>query len=231
MERAIKRDRIIGVLGGKGFVGRQVIELLTADNIPVLCGSRHVNKDNGSERYVDLADEASVIGFVRECDVVVNCSGPSFLTSKKVLQVVIDQKKDFIDAFGWIKDSQETDHGSSHVVLNAGSVPGLLGILIKEMVSDQTEEIDVFSGGYEKGSIASIGDILISSINGYAHSNYYCTCGRLVHDNKMVESDIYITEEAYIQEVATEETRRISEDFNIPVLRNYNICPFRKLTV
>ena len=230
MEKYIKRDKVVGVLGGKGVIGKQVIQLLTADNISVLCVTRRINADNGSEQYVDLADEASVVAFVRKCDVVVNCTGPSFLTSKKVLPIAIGQKKDFIDAFGWIKDSQKVAHGVSRIVLNAGSVPGLLGVLIKEMISKQTKEIEVFSGGYEKGSIASIGDILISSINGYAHSNCYCACGQLVRDNKMVESDIGIAEEAYVQEVATEEIRRISEGFKVPVLRNYNIWSDYKLT-
>ena len=224
MEKSI----VVGVLGGKGQIGRQVIRLLAGQGLKIICGTRSVQKED--EAYVDINDKKSLTEFIKDCDVVVNCTGPSFITSKKIMPEVLTMGKHYVDAFGWSgKETKECE--KSAAVLNAGSVPGLIGILIKALANESTREIQVYSGGYEKGSAAALGDIILSSINGYSKSSSYCEKGKYVRDIERKEVKVETPKGSLkAQEIATDEIRKVSEKLNVPVIRNYNIWSDDKLT-
>lgn len=224
MEKSI----VVGVLGGKGQIGRQVIRLLAGQGLKIICGTRSVQKED--EAYVDINDKKSLTEFIKDCDVIVNCTGPSFITSKKIMPEVLAMGKHYVDAFGWAgKETKECE--KSAAVLNAGSVPGLIGIIIKALANESTREIQVYSGGYEKGSAAALGDIILSSINGYSKSSSYCEKGKYVRDIERKEVEVETPKGSLkAQEIATDEIRKVSEELNVPVIRNYNIWSDDKLT-
>ncbi len=210
-------NKIIGLLGGEGKIGSQVVQLLSKYNKKYLIGTRR-KIDCKEKYYVDVNIKKTLIEFLKRVDILINCIGPSMITSEIVLNAALDLGVDYIDPFGWQERFKIKKELNSNVILNAGCVPGLLGILLKKYSKHKPENLIVWSGGREYGTISSITDILLSSIYGYGKANKIIKYGHLqsinsndkfLYRNKSkfldyhkinVSSNIYMTEE--IEEVA-----------------------------
>jgi len=223
---SVHGSKRIGILGATGIIGQSLAEILQQKKLPVLKGCRGL--ENGFDtKKVNIENPHSLKGFVDACDIIINCTGPSLLTNQKILPTVVDAGKDYIDAFGWINNEDSLKQGESRIVLNAGSVPGMLSVLICSMYKEETQEMKVWSGGREGGSIGSVGDIILSSINGYVDSNCYIEDAEMVK-NKDSDMEIFDGAEERQDKVSTQliltnEIRRVSEYLGIQKIRNYTI--------
>lgn len=223
---SVQGSKRIGILGATGIIGQSLAEILQQKKLPVLKGSRGV--ENGPDtRKVDIDAPYSLKKFVDACDIIVNCTGPSLLTNQKILPAVVDAGKDYIDAFGWINNKDSLGQGESRIILNAGSVPGMLGLLICSMYKAETQAMKVWSGGREGGSIGSVGDIILSSINGYGDSNCYIKDSQTVK-NKDPDMELFdgageLQDKVSTQLILTKEIRSVAKHLGVQRLRNYTI--------
>lgn len=221
-----RNSKKIGILGAAGMIGQSLDRILQQKRIAVLKGSRSF--ENGPDtRRVTTDDLDSLKRFVDACDIIINCAGPSLITTHEILPVVMKEGKDYVDAFGWRKEQQNLDLGKSRIILNAGSVPGILGILICNMYQAETQEMKVWSGGREGGSIGSVGDIILSSINGYANSNCYMEDFRVVKSQeRKMESFAWVKEQEEqisTQLILTDEIEKVAKHLGIRKIQNYTI--------
>ena len=94
-DNSIHKVKTVGILGATGIIGELLTELLRQRNFSVLRGSRSLKNGYGTQS-VNIDDAVSVKKFVDQCNIVINCTGPSLLTSKKILPVIIEAEKDYI---------------------------------------------------------------------------------------------------------------------------------------
>ncbi|GAA1943623.1 saccharopine dehydrogenase NADP-binding domain-containing protein [Kitasatospora viridis] len=136
---------MIGVLGGYGAVGSEAARLLAAWGIgPLRIGGRDEERARASAAAlpgpaegvrVDLADDASLEAFVHGCDLVVNCAGPSHRTAARVARAALAVGAHHVDAGG---DGVPEFPADRSVVLAAGAVPGLSGLLPRRLAAEFT---------------------------------------------------------------------------------------------
>jgi len=147
------------------------------------------------------------------------------ITSRPVWQAAALCKKDYVDAFGL----QPEYAAGKHTVVRCGCVPGFLEVLIKDFCTSGTKEIYAWSGGKEKGSPAALGDIILSSINGYSASGAYAQNGQTIRCGLSPETLRNQTEEAfelsgnaYVAMVTTKELLCLSKQTG-QTIKSYNI--------
>ena len=222
---------VYGIIGASGVIGSKVSEYLENRGKNILKAGRHYSF-SGNEYCLDVYKEDEVRDFVSKCDVVINCSGPSMKTSKRILPECLNQGKDYIDAFGWMPDITKVYIGNCRVVLNAGMVPGLPGILAAYMKNYGVEKLIFYSGGLEEGSRASLEDMLETSINGYSKPGFIVENGelkRLFEPNLLLDESINLPEECEISPLYTAEIEEINNILGFGNIENYNIFPNKKM--
>lgn len=220
-------DVRVGIVGAGGVVGRTLSAMLSKGGIPFIRSSRRGG--DPSWYRVDAYDPESVSRFARECDIVVNCSGPSFLTSGRLLAPVLALGRDYIDAFGCLPQGEEKAAAPRRVVLSCGCVPGFLEVLLSHLCGPRTTELCAWSGGSEDGSPAALGDIILSSISGYGTASAYADCGRVIRETAdpasaraAADREMDLPPEAYVTPVSTSDIVRLSGRLQKRI-RSYNI--------
>lgn len=226
INNSVQGSKRIGILGATGMIGQSLAEILQQKKLPVLKGSRRLENGPGTKK-VNIDEPHSLKKFVDRCDIIINCTGPSLLTNQKILPVVVEAGKDYIDAFGWINSRDSLKQKESRIILNAGSVPGMLSVLIRGMYKEETQEMKVWSGGREGGSIGSVGDIILSSINGYGDSNCYIEDSEMVKNRglylELFDGAEELPDKVSTQLILTSEIRSIAEYLGVHNIRNYTI--------
>ena len=117
---------------------------------------------------------------------------------------------------------------SSRIVLNNGCVPGMLGILVRYMISEDIDDVKVWTGGRETGGKGALGDILLSSINGYGKSGYFINNFEIVKEEKVIDSKYKIEnmpEEVYVQRFLSNEIQKLAECFKLKNISEYKVFP------
>lgn len=131
---------MIGIIGGYGEVGRQAYHILKkCQNMPLKVGGR--NPEKGNEEYgnelpdalwqqVDMLDEDSLRHFVSDCELVLNCAGPSCRVSMRIARTCIENGCHVVDAgFERGMESLPLVREGQTVLYAAGATPGLSGLL------------------------------------------------------------------------------------------------------
>lgn len=166
---------MIGIIGGYGQVGLGALNILLseygAENIKI--GGRYPEKLSEEKKKqlaniriekVDVYDKESLITFVDECDMIVNCCGPSHKLSYDIYKTVSECGKQYVDA-GF--DLRFTDEKSSAetAIYGCGSSPGFSGLIQKYLVSlfDEAENLYYYYGGISKFTKAAAEDYLIGA--------------------------------------------------------------------
>ena len=214
----IQTHKKIGILGANGTIGLLLQKLLLKENlnVEVILGGRNLEISK-NQKKVDVFNSESLKEFVEQVDLLINCAGPTFLITEKILKVVVPLGKDYIDAFGWMKHNI-MEGISSRIVLNNGCVPGMLGILVRYMISEDIDDVKVWTGGRETGGKGALGDILLSSINGYGKSGYFINNFEIVKEEKVIDSKYKIEnmpEEVYVQRFLSNEIQKLAECFKL----------------
>ncbi|MCR4944513.1 MAG: saccharopine dehydrogenase NADP-binding domain-containing protein [Clostridium sp.] len=172
-------NKFIGILGYRGSVGECVLNCLK-DKYPIKCGQRSevVKRENGI-KYVklDILNRSELELFCEDCNVVVNCAGPSYYLSKEIAEVTKEKNIGYVDIFGVDILQTLKESKNNTMILGAGSLPGLSGMLlawIKNKMDDHSiEKMNVYAGGNEEVTTAACVDYLLSIFKGFGKSNVY----------------------------------------------------------
>lgn len=182
-------DKVIGVLGCSGAVGKNVIEYL-GDRYQILGGQRSpvlFEKSNVEWVKTDIYDKESLRVFCKKCDVVVNAAGPSSKIKWTVAECAAELGVDYVDTSGEsIYIERERDifkESKQSFVIGAGLEAGLSGLVPYYLVKDfdQVEVADCYFGSRQRISPSSLADLLCSCFidSGYANACYQN--GKIVH--------------------------------------------------
>lgn len=216
-----------GIIGSTGHIGRHVSEILEKKGYRILKAGRSL-KNSDKERQLDINDKENLRQFISECNLVINCAGPSTFISEKILTECILLGKNYIDAFGWIEDIDRRDYKDSVIVLNAGTVPGLPGILAKYLSKEDSGKLMVCSGGIEMAGKSSLIDMIVSSFNGYSSPGMEIREGKPEKVSYQVNAS-FLNMPGILQPLITAEIRDISNILGYKNICNYNIWPDESL--
>ncbi|EAB7739560.1 hypothetical protein B5864_13925 [Salmonella enterica] len=159
---------MIGILGMQSSMGRQVVRLLTQwGGSPVRGGSRRMPPADlpscVSWQTVDIADPDSLQRFVAGCELVINCAGPSHITTPRVLSAALRASAHLIDAGGAsCKNLNMPQWRENIVLLDAGAVPGLSGWLPRWLAQDfsRVDSLQVWQGILDRFTPSGAEDFL-----------------------------------------------------------------------
>lgn len=166
---------MIGIIGGYGQVGLGTLNLLLseygAENIKI--GGRHSEKISREKKKqigniklekVDVYDKDSLKNFIGECDMVVNCCGPSHKLSYDIYKTVSECGKKYVDAGFDIRFAGEKSSDVA-ALYGCGSSPGFSGLAQKYLISlfDEAENLTYYYGGISRFTEAAAEDYLIGS--------------------------------------------------------------------
>ncbi len=175
----MKRPPVIGLLGATGAVGQAAGEELRALGVGELrLGTRCpiTTLDPAATVVpVDIDDDTALARFCADCRVVVNCAGPSHRILDRVAVAALNAGADYVDAAG---DDPVHDlvagwaprAGERTVIVSAGMMPGLSGLLPRWVAGHGFERLDrltAYVGGLDRFTTAAAGDYLASLRNGY----------------------------------------------------------------
>ncbi len=164
---------MIGIIGGYGAIGRNVSTLLQKwGKHPLKIGGR--NPQSAKQKYgasfsnviwekVDVTEEESIKTFIKDCDLVINCTGPSHKISSKIAKICMEQPCHLIDSgFDSNIRSFKSNTTDKCIVYHAGATPGYSGILPIWCASkfDVVDTITTYIGAFEKPSKTGIEDYL-----------------------------------------------------------------------
>ncbi|GLC83296.1 saccharopine dehydrogenase NADP-binding domain-containing protein [Lacrimispora brassicae] len=123
---------MIGVIGGYGNIGREVVKLLTERGYKgITVGSRRQNlEDPISWSYVNIEEEESLFHFMNRHSIVINTAGPSSLLSLKAAECALKAGCHYIDC-GYNREVTRLSvkDTSQCILYNMGSIPGFSEIL------------------------------------------------------------------------------------------------------
>ena len=132
---------MIGILGASGKIGSLVLEdvkkLFKGEVIKV--GAREPEKFKGDQGFLiyklNLEDDEDVKKFFSDCSLVINCVGPSYSISPRLMNLAKECLVHFIDP-GLIKKEDLPENTATSIIYGAGAVPGLSGLVENEILKD-----------------------------------------------------------------------------------------------
>ena len=228
----------IGVIGSSGMIGRVVSEILS-DKYHVIGGQRHkanvINNDNFTYCFLDINDENSVREFCNDCDVVVNCAGPSYVIKDSIAR----HCKKYVDLSGdmFFDDGYKhlTQNADSVFVVGAGYTSGLSAIIpdyYARLFFTKVDSIKCYQGSREKCSKNSLTDIILSSFSSAGSAGCYLKDGKLWQESIDGEVKSRVTgfpEEVYLKAYLSNEVRSMAERNNISEIHWYSAIPDKEI--
>lgn len=235
-------DKIkIGILGGSGAVGRTAARILSEKGYSCTLTYRtsypeNDNIKNADEVRLDLDNENELKGFCRRCDVILNCTGPSYIYSEKVAAAALESGCRYADPFGSVLMSSEKikemcRHGSC--ITGAGTVPGLSGaacLIMNKRYGGRC--IRLYTAGREESTMTSMKDMILSSAgDSYGRSEYFMKEGKLCREQMtderlMIEG---INEEFSAKPFLYNELSDLASWSGINEIHSYNLIPETEL--
>ena len=158
---------MIGVLGGFGATGREVMRLLyQAGENSLRAGGRNLQPTPwGQSSFVDVSDAHSLMKFARGCRLIINCSAPSVRLSQQVATLLHSAGIPLVDAGGIncpAQLSHPADKPASSALFAAGALPGLSGILPAWLASkyDEVTSLQCWFGIFDRFTHSGAEDYL-----------------------------------------------------------------------
>lgn len=230
----------IGILGYGGTVGKIAVSVLAKqEGIQLRLGQRTslttLPVSSKVEYYcVDIYQKNQLQQFCQDCDVILNCAGPSFLIQERIAIAAANANAHYVDAFG---DKLLLDKFTEHqkiyntaVVVSAGAFPGLSGLLINWFAEHYFDYIDVlalYTGGMEYCSSAAALDWLLSVLADFG------VVGAYLSDKKWIRSDPLEANNYYsiagfhgkvqIQRFISNELQRLSLPMIVKSIHGFNV--------
>lgn len=228
---------LIGVLGCGGALGHTACEVLQ-QAYKIRGGQRHEpagTAGNGNFQWVkvDLYKEAELQAFCLDCDVILNCAGPSYLVGDRVARAAAKANAAYVDAFGAspLEKALVADGWDKEgvFVIAAGSFPGLSGILPRWLAAEYFEQVIAlhsFAGGREHCSPCAGLDLLLSSVLHFGIPGAFLRNGSVVRGSADNNEKVYIPflkEMVYKQRFLNDETVKLANLLHLAEAHWYNI--------
>lgn len=187
----------IGLLGASGQVGRGAAELLlNAPGCRVVLGGRDTDKlrrqygelaESARVIKVDVFDEEEIDAFCGECDIVINCAGPTKQIKDCVALAALRQSAHYVDAAGderlyrqLIEHQPDLETKQLTFIVSAGIYPGLSEVLpayVAQTYFDEVEQLELFFAGAGDFSVNAAYDIVCSIEEGNGLGMHFCRNG------------------------------------------------------
>ncbi len=173
----------IAIIGGYGAIGAVVAtELHERTSAQLVIAGRDKTRarhaaaalgERASGRHTDVFDSESLAGLCRECDLIVNCAGPSHYVRDRVVRAAVAAGRHFVDAGGaeatfpeltatWA----EPEQAGLVAIVDAGWIPGVSGVLTHLIAQrgherlDDVRRIELWFGDRSAWSHTGVVDIL-----------------------------------------------------------------------
>lgn len=156
--------RPIGVLGASGAVGAAAVDALKFLGLgPLRLGARRIELLPGDAEKVrvDVTDAVGVRDFVRGCSVVLDCTGPSYALGEAVPVASLAEGVPCVMVTGEQPVYDKLTPGPVPVVLSAGTLPGLSGLLPR-LLAGPGDSLSVWTGGLERATPTVAADLVLS---------------------------------------------------------------------
>ncbi len=167
----------IGVLGGNGSVGKNVVLTLQRliDDKIILATTRKnnngINDENTRYEYLDISDNKQLETFCVKCSTIINCVGPSSIIKNKIAKTCLNTKTNYIEVSGEYSLCNEIKALNKHFyeskincVYSAGVNPGLVEALTSFYLAkyNESKTIEVYFTGAGDFSCSSAIDMVES---------------------------------------------------------------------
>ncbi|MBV4429413.1 saccharopine dehydrogenase NADP-binding domain-containing protein [Clostridium tyrobutyricum] len=223
-------NKIIGILGYGGQVGRHVVTYLKG-RYPIKCGQRVITDifQNSEIEYssVDVCDKAQLKKFCEGCKIIINCTGPSHYLSQKIADTVYENGSDYIDLFGTNIVKTCHDINNKVTVIGAGSFPGLSGILPIWLMQHEKEgsiRANIFAGGNECITKTACIDFLMSTFSGFGKiDSFYKEQEVRKSEDSYVKMPLIFPQNAELMEYLSDEMILSAEKSKLNELHWYNV--------
>jgi hypothetical protein len=172
------KKALIGIVGCYGKIGRSVARRLHQwQSGQLRLGGRrqeHVQQVVDHELFgigevytLDIDDPNSLAKFCADCQVVVNCAGPSWRIQDKVASIALKLGANYVDAAGdeplyQLLDKEFQPLEKQIVLLSSGMLPGLSGLLLRYLAHyfDRPERLKAYSGVLDRFTFSGASDYL-----------------------------------------------------------------------
>lgn len=190
---------VVGVLGASGSVGFEAVKnLFEHTDYKIFLGARNIDKMNkmfswigarGKVFKVDIFNQKELRAFCTNCDLIINCAGPS----KKILDTIciasIKSNCHYVDVSGDsdlynMMKNRGSDIKSKNLthIISAGLYPGLTELLPAYVANNNFKKVDhmeVFLSSKGTLSINAAYDYICSIRDDYVTGMAYCHKGRI----------------------------------------------------
>ena len=191
------RKKAIGILGYRGLVGNEAVNVLSKnDNYKLKLGSRRSQKDiiskekyeNISYHQIDIYDKHKLQSFCEDCDLIINCTGPSSKILSTVAEICIDKGVTYVNPSGdkamikKVETYQKTKPLCSTCIFSAGIYPGLTEIFIDyiaQKIFDEIKTIKLYLAGISSFSKNGSYDVISSLENDEGVGIAFCKKGNI----------------------------------------------------
>ncbi|MEY8352013.1 hypothetical protein AALB39_01525 [Lachnospiraceae bacterium 54-53] len=228
------KSPLVGIMGISGAAGKNAYRILKR-YFRIRGGGRHGPKENfGDAEWIraDVQEPETISRFVKGCDVVLNCAGPSYYIGDAIWKIAEKEGVIYVDAFGadLLMGGREKDRGTL-CVAGAGSFPGLSGLIVKFMAEkypDRKGNVTVYYGVNEGMTRTAAVDFLLSVIHGFSMPGAVIRQGEVMN---LPDSDQgtwncpLINQNVFVQTCLNAETAAQSRLLNLENVCWYNIMP------
>lgn len=155
--------KYIGIIGGNGFVGKNVVLTLQVldKNKRILVATRKKNSNevldpNIEYTYLDINNKEQLELFCSKCSTIINCTGPSFIIEDKISKACLNTKTNYVEVSGdsglynRLKTFDEIFYDKKlNCIHSSGVNPGLVEALTNLCIIKyaDTETIEVYFAG------------------------------------------------------------------------------------
>ncbi|MEY9910944.1 hypothetical protein ABIA35_007195 [Catenulispora sp. MAP12-49] len=220
----------VGLIGGYGAVGRAAAAQLAAwGRGPVLVAGRDAAR---ADVVLDLDDGDALAAFCDQVEVTVNCAGPSYRVLDRVARAALAAGSHYVDPGGDdpVHDLlAEVDTVAKTVVLSAGMLPGLTGLLPRALAvgtGAALTSLTGYVGGRDRFTAVAAADYLASLHNGFGRPNQAWRAGRRSEQTLSPLFDVdlpHFPDAAAAHPYLSTEMERLARRLRISDLTFYNV--------
>jgi saccharopine dehydrogenase (NAD+, L-lysine forming) len=152
----MSKDITIGIVGGYGDIGIIIADELIKDPACRLrIGGRSQEKidqqvtklgKRASGKKVDVYNEKEIEEFCKDCSIIINCTGPSWIIKDRVIKYAVKAGCDYVDLGIWYDNNnlykRPFEERGLTGLLYAGWVPGMTGLLPRHLYNEATKSLD-----------------------------------------------------------------------------------------